>query len=67
MENWTKIKMSSGYGTKVTVELDHSDTNLDEMLDACVTCLVGLGFIRDGIIQSLKEYAEREYTEKENE
>ena len=32
------------YGTKVSVEIDHSDTNLDELMDAFQTLIVGLGY-----------------------
>jgi hypothetical protein len=32
------------YGTKVSVEIDHSDTNLDELMDAFQTLIIGLGY-----------------------
>lgn len=32
------------YGTKVSVEIDHSDTDLDELMDAFQTLIVGLGY-----------------------
>jgi hypothetical protein len=32
------------YGTKVSVELEHSDTDLDELMDAFQTLIIGLGY-----------------------
>jgi len=32
------------YGTKVSVELNHSDTDIDELMDAFHTLVVGLGY-----------------------
>jgi hypothetical protein len=32
------------YGTKVSVELDHSDTDIDELMYAFQTLIVGLGY-----------------------
>lgn len=32
------------YGTKVSVEIDHSDTDIDEIFDAFQTLIVGLGY-----------------------
>lgn len=32
------------YGTKVSVEIDHSDTDIDELMDAFQTLIVGLGY-----------------------
>jgi ribosomal protein L12E/L44/L45/RPP1/RPP2 len=32
------------YGTKVSVELNHSDTDIDELMDAFHTLIVGLGY-----------------------
>ena len=32
------------YGTKISVELDHSDTELDELMDAFQTLVTGLGY-----------------------
>jgi hypothetical protein len=32
------------YGTKVSVEIDHSDTDIDELFDAFQTLVVGLGY-----------------------
>ena len=32
------------YGTKISVEVDHSDLNLDEMMDAFQTLIIGMGY-----------------------
>ena len=32
------------YGTKVSVEIDHSDTDIDELMDAFQTLVIGLGY-----------------------
>ena len=32
------------YGTKVSVEIDHSDTDIDELFDAFQTLVIGLGY-----------------------
>jgi len=54
------------YGTKVSVELDHSDTDLDELMDAFETLVIGLGYHADSWKSWIVERA-AEYDEEENE
>ena len=54
------------YGTKVSVELDHSDTSLDELMDAFQTLVVGLGYHKDAWKEWILDRA-NEYQEEENE
>jgi hypothetical protein len=37
------------YGTKVTIELDHSDTSIDELFNAFTTTLIGQGYLQSTI------------------
>lgn len=53
------------YGTKTIVELDHSDLDLDEVMDVFKTLIVGMGFNSDSFKQWVLEMAE-EYKEEEN-
>lgn len=39
---------ANNYDTKITVEIDHSDLDLDEVMDAFQTLLNGMGFHADG-------------------
>ncbi len=52
------------YGIKVSVELEHSDTDIDELFDAFETICVGLGYHTDSwkkwIIDRADEYRETE-------
>ena len=52
------------YGTKVSVEIDHSDTDIDEMMDAFHTLVIGLGYSetswKDWIIERAYEYKEED-------
>jgi hypothetical protein len=52
------------YGTKVSVELDHSDTDIDELFDAFQTIIVGLGYHestwKQWIVDRADEYKEEE-------
>lgn len=52
------------YGTKVSVELDHSDTSLDELMDAFHTLIVGLGYHestwKEWILDRADEYREED-------
>ena len=58
------------YGTKVSVEYDHSDVNLDEVMDAFETLVTGLGYHKDAwkqwIVERAEEYKEED-TQSENE
>lgn len=54
------------YGTKVSVELDHSDADLDELMDAFETLVIGLGYHADSWKSWIVERA-AEYDEEENE
>jgi hypothetical protein len=50
------------YGTKTTVEVDHSDLGVDEVMDAFETLLIGMGYHADAfkswIIDRADEYRE---------
>jgi hypothetical protein len=50
------------YGTKVSVELNHSDTDIDELMDAFHTLIIGLGYHdsawKEWIVDRADEYKE---------
>ena len=46
------------YGTKTTVDIDHSDLSLDEVMDAFKTLIVGMGYNIDLFNQWVKEMAD---------
>jgi hypothetical protein len=52
------------YGTKISVELDHSDTELDELMDAFQTLITGLGYHdlawKSWIVDRAAEYHEQD-------
>jgi hypothetical protein len=58
------------YGTKISVELDHSDTDLDELMDAFQTLVIGLGYHESAwkqwIVDRADEYKEEEAEEYVN-
>jgi predicted SAM-dependent methyltransferase len=54
------------YGTKVSVEIDHSDTDLDELMDAFQTLIVGLGYHQTSFKNWVLDRAD-EYRETDNE
>jgi hypothetical protein len=54
------------YGTKVSVEIDHSDTDIDELFDAFETILVGLGYHQNAWKQWIVDRA-GEYHDEESE
>jgi hypothetical protein len=54
------------YGTKISVEIDHSDTDLDELMDAFETLVIGLGYHPNSWKSWIVERA-AEYDEEENE
>ena len=64
--NKPAIFTAQTYGTKTTVEIDHSDLSLDEVMDAFQTLLNGMGYHSDGFKQWVLERA-AEYQEEENE
>jgi len=52
------------YGTKVSVEIDHSDTDISELFDAFKTICIGLGYSETSwneyIVDTAAEYREDE-------
>jgi hypothetical protein len=50
------------YGTKVSVEVDHSDLSLDEVMDAFQTLIIGMGYhknsFKNWVIERANEYNE---------
>jgi len=55
------------YGTRVSVEIDHSDTDLDELMDAFQTLIVGLGYhqtaFKNWVVDRADEYRETDTEE----
>jgi hypothetical protein len=55
------------YGTKVSVEVDHSDMDLDEVMDALQTLIIGLGYhensFKNWVIDRANEYNETDAEE----
>lgn len=55
------------YGTKTTVEVDHSDLSLDEVMDVFQTLIIGMGYsnnsFKDWVIESADEYRETDAEE----
>jgi hypothetical protein len=60
--NKPTIITAQQYGTKVSVEIDHSDTSIDELFDAFQTICIGLGYhensFKNWITQRAEEYNE---------
>jgi hypothetical protein len=54
------------YGTKVSVEIDHSDTDIDELFEAFQTICVGLGYHQSAWKNWIVDRAD-EYRETDNE
>ena len=64
--NKPTIITAQQYGTKVSVEIDHSDTDIDQLFDAFQTLIVGLGYHESAWKGWIVERA-AEYQEEENE
>jgi len=47
------------YGTKISVEIDHSDLDLDEVMESFKTLVVGMGYSPDSWKQWIMETAEQ--------
>jgi hypothetical protein len=64
--NQPAIFTAQTYGTKTTVEIDHSDLDLNEVMDAFQTLIVGMGYSNNSLKNWVLEKAE-EYREDETE
>ena len=62
--NMPAIFTAQTYGTKTTVEIDHCDLDLDEVMDAFQTLIKGMGYHNDSFKHWVLERAE-EYREDE--
>ena len=53
---------AENYGTKISVEIDHSDLTLDEVMDAFETLIIGMGYhensFKNWVIERANEYNE---------
>jgi hypothetical protein len=64
--NWNKPSTFTAqtYGTKTSVEIDHSDLDLDEVMGAFQTLIIGMGYSSDGlkswIIEKASQYQEED-------
>jgi len=64
--NQPAIFTAQTYGTKTTVEIDHCDLDLDEVMNAFQTLIVGMGYSNDALKHWVLEKAE-EYRDDEPE
>jgi len=71
--DWNKpsIFTAQQYGTKISVEVDKSDMDLDEVMDAFQTLIIGLGYHQDSfknwVLERADEYREDEKDISHNE
>ena len=60
--NKAAIFTAQTYGTKTTVEVDHSDLSLDEVMDVFQTLIIGMGYhensFKNWVIERANEYNE---------
>ena len=65
--NKAAIFTAQTYGTKTTVEVDHSDLSLDEIMDAFQTLIIGMGYhensFKKWVIERAEEYNETDAEE----
>lgn len=52
------------YGTTITIELDHSDTSIDEVMDGFLTIVKGLGYLDSTINQWIKDKSKDIYEDE---
>jgi hypothetical protein len=52
------------YGTTVTIEIDHSDTSIDEVMDGMLTIVKGLGYLDTTVNEWIKEKAKDVYDDE---
>ncbi len=52
------------YGTTITIELDHSDTSIDEVMDGFLTIAKGLGYLDSTINEWIKDKAKDVYDDE---
>ena len=55
--NKPAIFTAQTYDTKVSVEIDHCDLDLDEVMNAFQTLIVGMGYSNDSLREWVKEKA----------
>lgn len=60
--NKPAIFTAQTYGTKTTIEIDHSDLDINEVMDAFQTLIIGMGYSNDAIKHWVLERAD-EYNE----
>ena len=64
--NKPAIFTAQTYGTKTTIEIDHSDLDINEVMDAFQTLIIGMGYSNDALKHWVLERAD-EYNEEDNE
>ena len=57
---------AENYGTKISVEIDHSDLDIDEVMDAFQTLIIGMGYHQDSFKKWVMDRAD-EYNETDAE
>lgn len=62
--NKPAIFTAQTYGTKTTVEIDHCDIDLDEVMNAFETLIIGMGYskdsLKDWVIEKASQYQEED-------
>lgn len=60
------IKWSDEPATEVSYKLGYADTTLEDMLHGVVTCLIGLTWSNETILQGMRKYIEEHDESHEN-
>jgi hypothetical protein len=58
------ILKGTQYGTTITIELDHSDTSIDEVMDGMLTIVKGLGYLDTTVNEWIKDKAKDVYDDE---
>jgi hypothetical protein len=56
-DNKPTILTAQHYDKKISVEFDHADTDLNEVMDAVETLVIGMGFHKDSLTNWILERA----------
>jgi len=65
VKNKPTILTAQHYDKKITVEFDHSDTDINEVMDAVETLIIGMGFHSDALKRWVVDRAE-EYNDEDD-
>ena len=68
-KQFTRLTLENSYGHKITVDWDHEDVDIEDLLNAFYASLIELTWLPETVLRNMRDFADERLSlyEKDNE